>query len=169
MTGAAFPWPPYAHVPGRTPRHGPALFEAVKAATPTETRSDAAAANPAWRHGLALLDAGLFWECHEALEPVWLNARPNGLERLLLQAVIQIANSGLKRAMDRPQAAARLTGMALDLIGELPTDALVMGLSRADVEAAAMAAGRGGATALLKSAPAIVQTEAPPAKPANGV
>ncbi len=151
MSDPAFPWPPYGHVPGRNPRHAAALFAPVKAATPGETRSDTAAANPAWRHGLALLDAGLFWECHEALEPVWMNARPNSRERILVQAVIQIANAGLKRAMDRPRAAERLTAIALDLIGELPADVPVMGLGRAAVDAAARAAGRDAATRLAQA------------------
>lgn len=113
-----FPLPPYAHVPGVTPRHADGLFAAVTATTPAVTDTAGAATNPAWQHGLALLAAGFAWECHEVLEPVWRHAAPNGPERLVVRAVIQIANAVLKRRMGRPRAVARLCAEARALLAE---------------------------------------------------
>ncbi len=110
-----FPLPPYAHRPGRNARHYPALFAAVRAATPDVTDGPD---NPAWRHGLRLLKAGYFWEAHEVLEPVWLNAPPNSREREAVRGVIQTANAALKAVMDQPNAAARLTALAATCFGE---------------------------------------------------
>lgn len=110
----AFPLPPYAHIPGRNGRHDPDIFRAVKAATPSVTENASAADNAAWRFGLELFAAGFYWECHEALEPVWLNAPPNSRERALVQAVIQLANARLKLAMGRPKAAERLADIAAE-------------------------------------------------------
>lgn len=104
--------PAYAHEPGRNTRWPDDAFDAVKAQTPSVTTSAGAERNVPWRYGLALLSGGFYWECHEVLEPVWLNAPPNSRERAAVQAVIQTANAALKLTMDRPKAAARLAVMA---------------------------------------------------------
>lgn len=127
-----FPLPPYAHLPGRNPRHDPGIFSAIKAATPPVTRSDAVLANPAWRHGLDLLRAGYYWESHEVLEPVWLNAPPNSRERMIVQAVIQLANAALKQRLGKPRAARRLAEISASLAGEVGV-APVMGIDPKDV------------------------------------
>ncbi|MBV9066375.1 MAG: DUF309 domain-containing protein [Methylobacteriaceae bacterium] len=74
-----------------------------------------------FRYGLALHDAGFFWEAHEIWEAVWKAAPMNGPDRLALRALIQIANSGLKQRQARPRAAARLIDEAAGLLGELAT------------------------------------------------
>jgi Domain of unknown function (DUF309) len=71
------------------------------------------ARHPALRYGIALNDAGYFWESQEVLEAVWAAAPQGGRERILLRACIQIANANLRLRMMKPHAAARLLGEAL--------------------------------------------------------
>ncbi len=111
---ARFPLPEAAHVPGANPRPDEAAFDAVKAAVPAETTTEGAAENVAWQHGLRLIAAGYYWEAHEVLEPVWMNAAPNSPERHLLRAAIQLANAALKQRMGRPKASLRLCDIAED-------------------------------------------------------
>jgi uncharacterized protein len=130
---ADWPLPSHAYLPGRTPRHPEGAFDAIRAAAPAVTRSDEAAENPAWRHGLRLFAGGWFWECHEVLEQVWMNAPPNSRERALVQAVIQLANAALKARMGQARAAARLCARARELAAEAagPEGRTVMGLTHA--------------------------------------
>ncbi|WP_425099025.1 DUF309 domain-containing protein [Tropicibacter sp. S64] len=121
--------PPHAYVPGQTPRHPEGLFDASKGlAEPLE-------ASPAFAHGLRFLEQGFFWEAHECLEPVWMAARENSGEKLLLQALIQLANARLKARMGRPKAEARLRAEAARLAQEAfgRGGALVLGLAQNDV------------------------------------
>ncbi|QIZ82491.1 DUF309 domain-containing protein [Thalassovita gelatinovora] len=109
--GGASSWrPAHAYVPGRTPRHGDTLFDPIKATVPADIA--ALPDSQAWRVGLDFLTEGYFWEAHELLESVWMVCPPNSAERRLVQAIIQYANAGLKRKMDRPAAATRLLGLA---------------------------------------------------------
>jgi uncharacterized protein len=43
----------------------------------------------AWQHGVDLFNTGDFWECHEALEPLWMKA--TGLEKEFYAGVILLA------------------------------------------------------------------------------
>ncbi len=104
--------PDYAYVPGQTPRHPEGAFDAVRATAEAEPL-----ASEALRTGIDWIDAGYFWEAHEVLEPVWL-ALPDGPARTGVQALIQLANAGLKARMDRPPAALRLCDIAARLIDE---------------------------------------------------
>jgi len=111
---ARFPLPETAHVPGVNARPDERAFDAVKAAVPPRTTSDGAGENAAWQHGLRLIAAGCYWEAHEVLEPVWMNAAPNSPERHLVRAAIQLANAALKQRMGRPKAALRLCGIVAE-------------------------------------------------------
>ena len=71
------------------------------------------ARHPALRYGIALNDAGYFWEAQEVLEAVWAAAPQGGRERILLRACIQVANANLKLRTQKPRAAARHFGEAL--------------------------------------------------------
>lgn len=42
-----------------------------------------------WQHGVELFNTGEFWECHEALEPLWMKAK--GLEKEFYAGVILLA------------------------------------------------------------------------------
>jgi hypothetical protein len=137
MCAVDLPLPPYRHIPGLNARPEGALFDAVK--------SDG---TQAWFYGIRLFNSGFYWEAHEVLEAVWLNALPNSRERYLVQAVIQLANGLLKEAMGRPNARRRLAGLARKQIVEaFPEGAgQVMGISAAEALAAAdnLAAGDAG-------------------------
>jgi len=80
---------------------------------PSRFRDYVPARHPAIRYGLALNDAGYFWEAQEVLEAVWAAAPQGGHERMLLRACIQIANANLRLRMKKPHSAARLLGEAL--------------------------------------------------------
>lgn len=133
---ARFPLPEAAHVPGATPRPGEGTFAAVKAAAPPVTTSEGADGNAAWQHGLRLIAAGYYWEAHEVLETVWMNAAPNSPERHLLRAAIQLANAGLKQRMGRPGAALRLCAI-VEAEARAAGPGPVMGLGAAPFAAAA--------------------------------
>ena len=117
MSGLALPG--WTYVPGQTaaPDHAP--LAQAKLLVPPRFDSFVPADHPAVRYGLALNDAGFFWESHEILEAVWKVAPQGGRDRILLRACIQIANANLKVRMDRPRAAVRLFDEALADLTEL--------------------------------------------------
>jgi hypothetical protein len=114
-TAANLPLPRWAYVPGESAdakADHDTLWHA-KALVPSRFRDFVPARHPALRYGIALNDAGYFWESHEVLEAVWAAAPQGGRERILLRACIQIASANLKLRMQKPHAAARLLGEAL--------------------------------------------------------
>ena len=114
-TAASLPLPRWAYVPGESAdaeADHDTLWHA-KALVPSRFRDFVPARHPALRYGIALNDAGYFWESHEVLEAVWAAAPQGGRERILLRACIQIASANLKLRMQKPHAAARLLGEAL--------------------------------------------------------
>lgn len=112
--GIAFslPLPEYAHIPARNARPDGAFLEGVCSLAPATTLADEAARNTAWNYGVRLFNEAYYWECHEVLEAVWMNATPNSLEKHVVQGVIHLANARLKLLMERPKAAERLFGLA---------------------------------------------------------
>jgi hypothetical protein len=117
---ASLPLPRWAYVPGETDE-ADADYETLaqaKLLVPSRFRGYVPARHPALRYGIALNDAGYFWEAQEILEAVWAAAPQGGRERILLRACIQIANGNLRLRMKKPNAAARFLGEAL---GELDT------------------------------------------------
>jgi Domain of unknown function (DUF309) len=114
-TAANLPLPRWAYVPGETAdaeADHDTLWRA-KALVPSRFLDFIPARHPALRYGIALNDAGYFWESHEVLQAVWAAAPQGGRERILLRACIQIASANLKLRMQKPHAAARLLGEAL--------------------------------------------------------
>src|ERR1700687_351244 len=119
-TATNLPLPQWAYVPGETAEakaDHDTLWRA-KALVPSRFRGFVPARHPALRYGMALNDAGYFWESQEVLEAVWAAAPQGGRERILLRACIQIANANLRLRMRKPHAAARFFGEAL---GDLDT------------------------------------------------
>src|SRR6202030_2029483 len=115
---ASLPLPRWDYVPGETDE-ADADYETLaqaKLLVPSRFRGYVPARHPALRYGIALNDAGYFWESQEILEAVWAAAPQGGRERILLRACIQIANANLRLRMQKPRAAARLLREAL---GEL--------------------------------------------------
>jgi Domain of unknown function (DUF309) len=115
-TAANLPLPRWAYVPGETAdaeADHDTLWRA-KALVPSRFLDFIPARHPALRYGITLNDAGYFWESHEVLQAVWAAAPQGGRERILLRACIQIASANLKLRMQKPHAAARLLGEALE-------------------------------------------------------
>lgn len=102
------PRPPHAYVPGQTPRHPEGRFDGLREDLDT-----------AWRAGCLYLSEGYFWEAHELLEPVWMAEYEGSDARQLVQALIQVANAGLKVRMNRPRAVDRLLKLAGDALAGL--------------------------------------------------
>lgn len=60
----------------------------------------------AWRKGVYLFNEGDYWECHEVLEPAWLEA--TGTEKHFLGGMILLAAALHKaRHMDSPRGGRR--------------------------------------------------------------
>ena len=68
--------------------------------------------------GVALFDAGHFFEAHEAWEEAWLHER--GARRLLLQGLILVAAGWLKRDAGNARGAWTLFSRALERLEQLP-------------------------------------------------
>ena len=100
--------PRWAYLPGKTPEPDREPLERAKALVPPIFADGVPAEHPAFRYGLALHDGGFFWEAHEVWEAVWKAAPKNGCDRLVLRALIQLANAKLKLRMGRARAATRL-------------------------------------------------------------
>lgn len=115
------PLPRWAYVPGEA-GEADADYETlaqVTALVPPRFRGYVPARHPALRYGMRLNDHGYFWESQEILEAVWAAAPQGGRERILLRACIQIATANLRLRMQKPHAAARLLGDALDELNAL--------------------------------------------------
>jgi len=128
-----YPLPAQPHVPGSGTAPDMAPLQRVKQTCPPRVDADDWRNNVAYRYGWALFDAEFFWEAHEIWEPVWHACAPNSRERLLLRALIQLANARLKQKMRRENAATRLFEEAdrllVDMIGPDSTSPpLLMGV-----------------------------------------
>lgn len=120
-SAADLPLPGWAYLPGETADSEPdheALSQA-KALVPAQFFGHVPTRHPALRYGIALNDAGYFWESQQVLEAVWAAAPQGGRERILLRACIQIANANLRLRMQKANAAARLWSEALTAIDGL--------------------------------------------------
>lgn len=139
------PLPEYAYVPGENARHVEGFLDAVTAMAPSRTSDNTSHSNIAWKYGLRLLEEGFYWEAHEVLETVWMNATPNDRERALVQGIIHIANAALKVKMQRIQAAKRLSSLAkecLTLAWRGHASKTLMGLDKELILNAAKASGQ---------------------------
>jgi len=86
---AKLPLPQWAYVPGETAEAEAdldTLWQAM-ALVPSRFQDFVPARHPALRYGIALNDAGYFWEAQEILEAVWAAAPQGGRERILLGLV----------------------------------------------------------------------------------
>ncbi len=114
-----YPLPARPHVPGSGTQPDMATLERVR--PPQLPRVDPGNWRQivAYRYGWSLFDAGFYWEAHELWEPVWLACAPNSRERLLLGALIQLANARLKRKMKQHNASTRLVAEANQLLADV--------------------------------------------------
>ena len=126
---ASLELPDYRHLPGSNPRPDCSYLESVADQATAPTQDNTARSNIAWHYGIRLFNAGYYWESHEVLEAVWLNALPNTRERYLLQAVIHLANARLKMKMSRQSAVLRLLKLAVECTDRaFPTPDPLMGI-----------------------------------------
>ncbi len=130
---ARFPVPSHAYVPGQTARHPENWFDAIKASVTQDVPVAELDQTEAWQAGLEYLAEGYFWECHEVLEAVWLQAPEGSPERAMTQGIIQLANARLKVRMRRPRAALRLCDMVKGHLARCPADRQTLGLTVQDV------------------------------------
>jgi hypothetical protein len=108
------PLPRWAYIPGEADEGADSeTLARVKLLVPTAFRGYVPARHPAIRYGIALNDRGYFWEAQEVLQTVWAAAPQGGRERILLRACILIANANLRLRMQKPPAALRMFGEAL--------------------------------------------------------
>lgn len=114
----AWPLPSEPYVPGVTARPTASVVFDISEAAPAVTDPSRWREHEAWLAGFRLYGQGYFWETHEVWEPVWIGARPNSAERVMVQGLIQLANGCLKVKMGRPKAALRLVALSRDCLGE---------------------------------------------------
>lgn len=132
MRLTALPLPEAPYVPGRTARPRSGLFFDIAHAAPEITDPARWRDNEAWLYGFDLYGNGFFWETHEVWEPVWMGARPNSPERVLVQGLIHLANACLKLEMGRVKAAVRLVDLGCACLadaGAAASDSPVMGMA----------------------------------------
>jgi hypothetical protein len=90
------------------------------------------------------------------LEAVWIASPKNGRDRVALQAVIQLANAGLKLRMGRDRAAMRLLADVRWMLGEIGNADLGHAFAQSlDAAALSEAVGRCAATLEKGERPAI--------------
>ncbi|OED38503.1 hypothetical protein AB833_19365 [Chromatiales bacterium (ex Bugula neritina AB1)] len=137
----ALPLPEFCHIPGETVSADMEPLAMACRMAAAETLDSNAEGNYAWRYGLRLFNHGFFWEAHEVLETVWLNAVPNCCERHLVQAVIHLANAALKRRMNRHNAVDRLLALGSESLERaFPGDsAALMGIQLENIRSVARA------------------------------
>ena len=92
--------PPYTYVPGGQWPHpissphghsyGRAASKALSAAEPPGPRS------PQFRRGIALFNAGYYWEAHEVWEGLWHAYGRHGVLADVIKALIKLAAAGVK-------------------------------------------------------------------------
>lgn len=130
---ANLPLPEHAHLPGINGRSEDEVLEQAKELALPQTRSLEWRENATWLYGIRLIREGFYWEAHEVLETVWMNAAPNSREKALVQALIHGANARLKQRLGRSNAAARLVALSEEACERTyeNDDAPVLGLSRA--------------------------------------
>ncbi|MBI3271296.1 MAG: DUF309 domain-containing protein [Planctomycetes bacterium] len=116
-------FPPYRFVPGRTPHpqrdpegHLRGREEVRPAPMPAERWRE----NSVYVYGIDLYNYAYWWECHEALEGLWLSEGRVSRQAQFLQGLIQVSAANLRRFMGSPRAARRLMqdGLARLSLGE---------------------------------------------------
>jgi hypothetical protein len=93
-------WPPYAFVPGGPWPH-PAASTGGR--TVREVAGDDWEGSEGFLRGVALFNAGYYWEAHEAWEALWHAHGRRGPTADLLKALIKLAAAGVKVRERQPR------------------------------------------------------------------
>ena len=98
--------PPYSYVPGGPWPHPTAAPQGHSwglAKTPVDPiLGDDWASSPAYLRGVALFNAGFYWEAHESWEALWHAHGRRGPTACVLQGLIKLAAAGVKVREQRP-------------------------------------------------------------------
>ena len=99
-------FPPYTYVPGGRWPHPSASPEGhsrhVRQIPAAAIADGNWSASPAYLRGLALFNAGYYWEAHEAWESLWHAHGRRGAVAMVIQALIKLAAAGVKVREGRP-------------------------------------------------------------------
>ena len=99
-------FPPYTYVPGGRWPHPTASPEGhsrhVRQIPAAAIADGNWSASPAYLRGLALFNAGYYWEAHEAWESLWHAHGRRGAVAMVIQALIKLAAAGVKVREGRP-------------------------------------------------------------------
>lgn len=114
--------PPYAFLPGRDPHptRDPAGHSFGRAEPPAVRRApERWHENEPYLWGVDLYNHGFLWEAHEAWEGLWHASKPDRIQALFLQALIQCAAAWLKIPMGQPRGVERLSALALEKLAQV--------------------------------------------------
>ncbi|MEQ1893749.1 MAG: DUF309 domain-containing protein [Planctomycetota bacterium] len=116
------PFPPYAFLPGRDPHptrdpHGHSFRH--EEAPPPRVEPRRWSASEAYLFGVDLYNHGFLWEAHESWEGLWHVSKPDRIQALYLQGLIQCAAAWLKIPMGQPAGVQRLSTLALEKLDEV--------------------------------------------------
>jgi hypothetical protein len=108
---AAAPLPAYRYFPGRSPHplRDPAGHSFART-EPEPSPLDARCwrESESYRFGIDLYNLGYWWECHDALEPVWKSLSHDRMASDFVQGLIQIAASHWTAQLGRSRASRSL-------------------------------------------------------------
>lgn len=113
-------FPPYAYVPGGPwphPTREPTGHSHARTLPPAEPITDDAwEGSSAYRRGVALFNAGYYWEAHEEWERLWHAHGRRGPVADLLRALIKLAAAGVKVRERRPSGVVTHAQRASELL-----------------------------------------------------
>jgi len=115
-------FPPYAFLPGRDPHptRDPAghSYGHEEPAPPPQSPALWRECEP-YLWGVDLYNHGYLWEAHEAWEGLWHVSKPDRIQALFLQGLIQCAAAWLKIPMGQPRGVERLSELALEKLEQV--------------------------------------------------
>jgi hypothetical protein len=115
-------FPPYAFLPGRDPhptRDPKGHSFGHEEPPPPRVEPREWRASEAYLFGVDLYNHGYLWEAHESWEGLWHVSKPDRLQALFLQGLIQCAAAWLKIPMGQPAGVERLSALALEKLAEV--------------------------------------------------
>jgi hypothetical protein len=143
------PLPPYRFLPGRSPhpRRDPGGHSFGQPEVPHAAWDpEAWRSLEPWLHGIDLYNARYFWECHEALEPLWIAGGRTTPHARFVRGVILVAAACLNRELEKAGAGRRQAALGIRHLESVPASRPVyMGLRVAPFTAGVAACFGGGA------------------------
>ncbi len=135
-------FPPYAYVPGHGPHpvvHPAGHSHGAPIRTIPAVTEENWVGHKEYQDGIALFNAGYFWEAHETWEGAW-RATPEPRVRSLLQALIQLAAAIVKMREGRfggvPAFAGRIREKLASMAAGLPRGQRIVGVDPGEIEVA---------------------------------